>query len=65
MDLRRLKRRLDRLTRMRDDLYTEHKGNEQNYTYHGGFSLGYLIGQISILEDVIDDLEEEGEKECL
>ena len=41
------------------------KNPHHNFTYHGGFDLGYLKGQISILEDVMseDEFEEFLEKE--
>lgn len=37
----------------------------ENFTYYGGFNLGYLKGQISILEEVMseDEFEEFLEKE--
>ena len=56
MTIERLEHRLKRLIEMRDKLELEHKGNEGKYTYHGGFGLGYVKGQISILEDFIDYL---------
>jgi hypothetical protein len=55
--LNRLKYRLERLNKQKNELESKHKGNEQNYTYHGGFDLGYLKGKISEIEDFIDDLE--------
>lgn len=41
------------------------KNPHHNFSYHGGFYLGYLKGQISILEDVMseDEFEEFLEKE--
>ena len=41
------------------------KNPHHNFTYHGGFDLGYLKGQISILEEVMteDEFEEFLEKE--
>ena len=33
------------------------KNPHHNFTYHGGFDLGYLKGQISILEEVMSEEE--------
>jgi|688.fasta_scaffold1354319_2 hypothetical protein len=54
----KLKRRLERLKERRDNYKNEHKGNELKYTYWGGYSLGYLEGQIFEIEEILDDLEE-------
>ena len=51
-----LQRQLERLKSQRDELEREHKGKEMSFTYHGGFSLGYIKGKITIIEDLIDDL---------
>ena len=40
------------------ELESKHKGNEQNYTYHGGFSLGYEKGKLEILEELLDEVSE-------
>jgi hypothetical protein len=47
------KRRLNRLTEQKDVLEKDHKGNEDKYSYWGGWSLGYLKGKISEIEDII------------
>ena len=52
------KRRLNRLIVQKDDLEKQQKGNELNFTYWGGFDLGYLKGKISEIEDIIFDLDE-------
>lgn len=57
----KLKRRLKRLIERRDVLELIHVGKEQSLTYHGGFDLGYLKGQIRELEDIIDDLTPESD----
>ena len=59
MDIARLKRRLERLNEKKEEMESRHKGNEQNYTYHGGFDLGYLKGKIDEIENTIEELEEE------
>ena len=58
MNIERFKRRLKRLNKQKDELEAKHKDNEQNYTYHGGFSLGYLKGKITEIEDIIDEIED-------
>lgn len=58
MNTDKLKRRLERLKERRDNYKNEHKGNELNFTYWGGYSLGYLEGQIFEIEEILDDLEE-------
>ena len=59
MNITKLKRKLARLIEQKDEMESKHQGNEQKFTYWGGWNLGYVRGQISILEDVIDDLEDE------
>ena len=54
----RLKRRLRRFEELRDPLLIAHKGNELKFTYWGGFDLGYLKGQICIIEDMFDELDD-------
>lgn len=53
--INKLKRRLDRCKSRAESLNLLHTGNEANYTYHGGWSLGYLQGQIKELEDLLDE----------
>jgi hypothetical protein len=51
-------RQIARLTVMKDEMELKHRGKEQtDYTYHGGFSLGYLTGQITEMENFVDDLK--------
>jgi hypothetical protein len=59
-----LERRLTRLGNMRDDLELKHSGNEQNYTYHGGFELGYIKGKIAEIETQLENYDEQTEKPC-
>lgn len=49
----RIKRRLERFQKMEEELTKLHSGNELNYTYWGGFELGYLRGKISLLEEIL------------
>jgi hypothetical protein len=59
MDITRLERRLKRLKEKKDEMESRHSGNEQKFTYHGGFDLGYLKGKIDEIENTIDELEED------
>jgi len=50
---------LDKLNKYKKrltELELQHVGKELNFTYWGGYSMGYLKGQISILENILDDL---------
>jgi hypothetical protein len=51
------KRKLARFEKMKKELDDKHGGNEEKFTYHGGFDLGYVTGQISELENHIEDLD--------
>lgn len=53
-----LKRRLDRLKAQQATLEEHHAGRELQFTYWGGYSLGYIKGKIAELEDFIDDIDE-------
>jgi len=59
MDTIRLRRRLDRLSKQRDELLLKHKGKETStYNYYAGWELGFLQGKIDILEDVLEETKE-------
>lgn len=30
------------------------------YNYYGGYDLGYIIGRLSVLQELQDDIDEEG-----
>jgi len=34
-----------------------HLGKESNFTYWGGFDMGYCKGKLSVIEDVLDMLD--------
>ena len=57
MDIDKLKRRLKRLKDRKSELSAKHVGNEQKYTYHASFDLGYVKGMIAEIENTIDELE--------
>lgn len=57
MNAQRLQRRLLRLTEQRDKLLAEHQGRETEFTYWGGYSLGYVKGKITEIEDRLADYE--------
>lgn len=56
--LKSVKRQHHRVLKRHIELDAKYSGNESEYTYYGGFDAGYLVGKISILEDIIDELEE-------
>jgi hypothetical protein len=47
-------RRLKGLIERKSMLESKHKGNEERFTYHGGYELGYIKGKITELEDSVD-----------
>lgn len=58
---RKLNRQLQRLYKEKERLDALHNGNEDKFTYHGGWTLGYVTGKITALENALDeivDLEE-------
>lgn len=57
-EVKRLRRNLKRCSEQYEKMAAEHGGNEQNFTYHGGFSLGYLKGKMYVLDDILSILEE-------
>lgn len=38
----------------------KYDGKEQQYTFHGGWSMGYYEGRAAALEDVLEMLEDAG-----
>lgn len=61
MDLiykKQINRQLNRLNEQRDKLIKEHRGKENEFTYWGGYSLGYLDGKITQIENTIEKIEE-------
>jgi len=54
----RVARRLERLNSLKDKIENRHSGREIWFTYHAGWDLGYLKGQISILEEMEDLLND-------
>ena len=57
MNIEELKRRLERLIKQRDKLLEQHNGNELNFTYWGGYELGYVKGKINEIENILDIIE--------
>jgi hypothetical protein len=51
-------RRLARQKAKLEELEKKHIGNELNFTYWGGYEMGYTKGKISELEEAISSLEE-------
>jgi len=59
MDTTRLRRRLERLSKQRDELLLKHKGKETStYNYYAGWELGFLQGKIDVIEDVLEETKE-------
>ena len=55
IDTNNLIRKLNRFKEQKEALEAKHLGNELNYTYWGGYSLGELKGKISIIEYILDN----------
>ncbi len=49
-----LRRRLARLIKTRDQMLEKHEGKELNFTYWGGYELGYIKGKIDEIENILD-----------
>ena len=52
-----VKRNVSKLETKIKELQQRHSGNEQKYTYHGGWDLGYLQGKLAGIELVLDLME--------
>lgn len=63
MSKERLEKRLARLNSMKDKIEAKYSGKELWLTYHAGFEIGYLKGQISVLEQM-EDLLINTEENC-
>ena len=57
MNIIKLKRRLVRMEGRRDRMKDSHEGHEQDYTYHAGWDMGYVVGIITEIENTLDELE--------
>lgn len=55
----RIKHCIDRINK-KLERYDEKRGNKSEceyYSFHGGKSIGYLEGQLSVLEDLLDEMD--------
>lgn len=52
-----VKKKITKLELKIKELQQKHYGNEQQYTYHGGWDLGYLQGKLAGIELILDLLE--------
>lgn len=53
------KRKIERLRKQKDLLEVKYNGNETTlYNFYGGWDLGYIVGQLSVLEDMQDEIDE-------
>lgn len=48
-------RKESRLVRKILELENQHKGNEVNYNYYGGYSMGYIVGKLEGLVEGMSD----------
>jgi len=58
ISIENLKKRLERLKSKKEELSKTHVGHEHDFTYHGGWEMGYLDGKIYEVENLIDALED-------
>ena len=49
---KKLQRSIKRCEERIEKLKTLHRGKEMEFTYHGGWSLGYEEGKLAVLEDL-------------
>ena len=54
----RLRKRCNRAESRVSQRKRQYEGNEQNYTYHGGWDMGYHQGKLTMLEDLLDELND-------
>lgn len=53
-------RKIERLHKQKDSLEVRYNGNETTlYNFYGGWDLGYIVGQLSVLEHMQDVYEEQ------
>lgn len=54
-----IERRLHHSSENANELENKHGSNPtEKYNYYGGWSLGYWKGRVSLLEELLDELEE-------
>lgn len=59
----KLKSRLKRWHGKAELLSTGSRGKEVDFTFWGGYSLGFIEGKIAEIEDMLDILEEDWDEE--
>ena len=55
---RTLRRRLERNNERKKDMEARYRGQEASLNLPWGFNLGYLVGKVSEIEEMLDWLEE-------
>ena len=56
IDIKRLKHKIERTQNKVDRLKEYHgKTPVKDFTYHGGWNLGYLEGMLRVMEDILDE----------
>ena len=48
----KIHRRIDRLVKRLEDYKLKYNGKEREFTFHAGYDMGYVEGQLSILEEL-------------
>jgi hypothetical protein len=58
------KHKIARLHKQKEILESKYNSNETMlYNFYGGFDLGYIVGQLSVLEDMQDEIDEQSVRE--
>lgn len=58
----KIEKMLYRNTKKSDYYEQRYSGKEADHTFHGGWNLGYWEGRVSVLEEVLDILQDCGLK---
>ena len=56
--LREIKRKLERTIARSEELGNKFNGNEQKFTFHAGWNLGFAEGKADALQDILDMFED-------
>lgn len=53
-----------RIPRVEENITKRQNYSSETHTFHGGWSLGYYEGQLSVLGDILDMIDEMHEEEA-
>jgi len=56
IDTHRLTKNIKRYRKLLEKDNNKKRGNETEYTFHGGYTNGYLARKLSAFEDIADEL---------